>query len=143
MNPWTAVLQSVHSALIDELTDRHPEPKPELGMPVRGNEYRVPDPSLTSVLACVVEISGQRGVVFLANEPSFTQALGQSAPELFKALLKRAGGEFLHRGIKPVFSEPVTLLGASALPADFPTPGRVVWIPFKLPSGSCYLGLGA
>ncbi|HUP57158.1 MAG TPA: hypothetical protein VM598_06875 [Bdellovibrionota bacterium] len=143
MNPWTAILQSVHSALIDELTDRHPEPKPELGMPLRENHYRVPDPSLTSVLACGIEISGQRGVLFLAGEPGFAKKLGLAPTELFQAVLKRAGGEFMHRGIRPVFSAPVTVLGSSPLPGDLPVPGRVVWIPFKIPAGTCFLGLGA
>src|ERR1700722_15082723 len=69
MNPWTGLFQSVHSALIDELTERHPEPKPELGMPVREASYRIPDPALSSILVCGVDLSEQRGVLLLASDP--------------------------------------------------------------------------
>jgi len=142
MNPWTAIFQSVHSALIDELTERHPEPKPELGMPVREADYRVPDPALTSVLVTEVGIGEARGILFLASEPGFARALKLPAPELWAAIMKRAGAEFMRRGVRPVLSEPVTLLATSPLPVHLPQVGRVVWIPFRIPAGRCHLGLG-
>jgi hypothetical protein len=142
MNPWTGLFQSVHSALIDELTERHPEPKPELGMPIREASYRLPDPALTSILVAEVNLSSERGVLFLASEPGFSKALGLKAADFWDAILKRAGAEFSRREIRPVLSQPVTLLASSPLPARFPALGRVVWIPFRIPEGRCHLGLG-
>ena len=46
MSPWTALLQSLHSALIDEVTDRHPEPKPELGFPKKQSQFQFPAPNV-------------------------------------------------------------------------------------------------
>src|SRR4051812_46396199 len=111
MNPWTAVLQSVHSALIDELTDRHPEPKPELGMPVRQTGYSIPDPALTSVLICGLDLAGAQGMIVLASEPGFAKTLKVPMEELWSLILKRAGGEFSRRGIQPVFSKPLNVVG--------------------------------
>jgi hypothetical protein len=142
VNPWTAVFQSVHSALIDELTERHPEPKPELGMPIREAEYRLPDPALTSILVSEVNLADQRGVLLLASEPGFMKALKVPAVELWDSIMKRAGSEFMRRGIRPVLSPAITLLASSALPTSFPPLGRVVWIPFRIPAGRCHLGLG-
>src|SRR5579885_31142 len=110
MNPWTGLFQSVHSALIDELTERHPEPKPELGMPVRETSYRVPDPALSSVLVGEVSLGDQRGVLLLASDPGFCKAVGFQAIEFWDAILKRAGAEFSRRELKPVLTRPVTLL---------------------------------
>ena len=142
MNPWTGLFQSVHSALIDELTERHPEPKPELGMPMREATYRLPDPQLSSILVCEVNLSEQRGVLLLASDPGFCQALKLQALEFWDAIMKRAETELSRRALKPMLSRPLTLLASSPLPAQFPVLGRVVWIPFRIPEGRCHLGLG-
>lgn len=142
MNVWTGVFQSVHSALIDELTERHPEPKPELGMPIREATYRIPDPGLTSILVSQVSVSEQDGVLLLASEPGFIKALKVPATGLWAAIMKRAAVEFERRRLAPKVAEPVTLMGSSPLPSGFPTLGRVVWIPFRIPAGRCHLGLG-
>ena len=142
MNPWTAVLQSVHSALIDELTDRHPDPKPELGLPVRQSGYVLPEPGLSSVLVCELELVGTRGILLIASEPGFGRALKLGPEELWSAILKRAGGEFARRGIQPAFYSPLNVVGGGPLPKHLPIPGRLVWIPFSIPGGRCFLGMG-
>ena len=142
MNPWTGLFQSVHSALIDELTERHPEPKPELGMPIREGSYRLQDPALTSVLCAEVQLAGQRGVLFLASEPGFTQALGLKPTAFWDAIQKRAKIEYDRRNLSPLVVPPTTLLASAALPGNLPPLGRVVWIPFRIPGGRCHLGLG-
>ena len=66
MSPWTALLESLHSSLIDELTDRHPEPKPELGMPIRMNAFVAPSAELQTALVSLVVIQSQLGLAVLA-----------------------------------------------------------------------------
>jgi len=146
VNPWTALLQSLHSALIDELTDRHPEPKPELGMPSRQGRWSSPDPALSEILLCEVLLDSASGIAFLAAEPGFTQSLKLSLPELWDLIFQRAGSEFMRRGIKPKVGRRDQTQNGTKLPAKlpegYPQPGRIVWIPFKIPGGTAYLGMG-
>jgi hypothetical protein len=158
VSPYTALLESLHSALVDELTERHPEPKPELGMPTRSATFSLPDPSARKLLACQIgferekalavasaaeTLGGPRGIALLATSAEFDKALGTTAPKLWAAVLARAGSEFARRGIRPVFSAPDLLDAPTALPAGYPVPGRFIWIPFRLPKGPGYLGVGA
>lgn len=147
MSPWTALLESLHSALVDELTERHPEPKPELGMPQRHRELQLPTPGLVGALICEVSFTQEggpdiRGFALFAADPECSVKLKADSHKLWLALVKRAGGEFAFRGIKPRMSDAQELVTAQ-LPAGFPVPSRVIWIPFKLNPGSCYLGVGA
>jgi hypothetical protein len=151
MSPWTALLQSLHSALIDELTDRHPEPKPELGMPLRQRAFAFPSSDFPVVLLCEVTFSlgdgtESRGFTLFGLDPVSSRKLGLDTPATWAALVKRAGGEFMHHKIRPKFGTLVELHntgGAVELPKGFPPPERVVWVPFKLNPGVCYLGVGA
>lgn len=111
-------------------------------MPKRDAAYRIPDSALTSILVCEVSLSDQRGILFLASEPGFFKALGVQEAQFWDAILKRADVEFARRALRPVLSQPLTLAASSPLPEHLPTPGRVVWIPFRIPEGSCHLGLG-
>jgi hypothetical protein len=149
MSPWTALLQSLHSALIDELTDRHPEPKPELGMPVRQNEFAFPSVDFPVALVCEVTFvlsdgKESRGFSLFGMDPICAKKLGLDTRGGWDALVKRAGGEFMHHKIRPRFGSVVELRNPEReLPAGFAAPGRVVWVPFKLNPGICYLGIGA
>jgi hypothetical protein len=137
----------LHSALIDELTERHPEPKPELGMPQRQRELALPVPGLTGALICetsfALEAGGEtRGFALFAADAEAASKLGLDSRALWEALIKRAGREFMFRGIKPRLGD-VRVLEGPGLPAGYAAPGRVVWIPFKLNPGVCWLGVGA
>ena len=61
MSPWTALLESLHSALIDEVTDRHPEPKPELGLPKRQSQFAFPSLEAPTTLWVNMSSAIQRG----------------------------------------------------------------------------------
>ncbi|MCM2276993.1 MAG: hypothetical protein NDJ89_02835 [Oligoflexia bacterium] len=148
MNVWTAVLESLHSALIDELVERHPEPKPTLGMPVRQRQPVSPVPG-GKVLLCELLPNGEgpeavRGAALLAFDPGFMKALGIGHVAFWQALLKRAGTEFQRRQIQPRIGNPVEIpagTAALALPAGYGEPTRVIWVPFQIPEGTCHLGL--
>jgi hypothetical protein len=151
MSPWTALLESLHSALIDELTERHPEPKPELGMPQRHKTLALPAPGKLSSVICEVTfvlaqpVAGSketRGFALLAVDDACSAKLKLDARKLWDALIKRAGREFMFRGIQPRLGDVKELEGA-AFPSGFAEPTRVIWIPFKLGGAACYLGVGA
>jgi len=151
MSPWTALLESLHSALIDELIERHPEPKPELGMPQRHRQLAMPAPGTLSAVICEVSFalaqptaasSEARGFALIAIDDACIKELKLDAAQLWNALLKRAGREFGFRGIQPRLGD-LRDLKSAALPPGFAEPVRVIWIPFKLGAGACYLGVGA
>lgn len=151
MSPWTALLESLHSALIDELIERHPEPKPELGMPQRHRHLAMPAPGALSAVICEVSFalaqpttasSETCGFALIAVDEACAKNLKLDAPLVWNALIKRAGREFGFRGIQPRLGDLKVLKGPT-LPAGFSEPARVIWIPFKLGSGVCYLGVGA
>jgi hypothetical protein len=149
MNPWTALLESLHSALIDELIERHPEPKPELGMPIRQKIFAFPSADLATALVCdatfALEAGGESaGFAILGADALCEKKLNLSTQGMWEALLKRAGREFDMRKIRPRVGSAVELRnsGAVTLPRGFAVPSRVVWVPFKLNPGICYLGVG-
>src|SRR4051794_38124098 len=117
MSPWTALLESLHSAMIDELTERHPEPKPELGMPMRRAQFDTPAPSCDQILLSRTAFEdvalGGTGVALIAMSPEARKLLKLDEKKLWEALLRRAGGEFMHRKIKPRL-EPAEVVAAGA-----------------------------
>ena len=126
--------------MIDELVERHPEPKPSLGMPTRLTSFALPNMRFQSALACEVQLDNTRGLALVAMDEGCQKVLELDPEKMWSALLKRAGSEFMRRSIKPLIiaSQRVT----SELPKSLPQPGRVIWVPFDLPSGSCFLGMG-
>jgi hypothetical protein len=142
MNLWTALLESLHSALIDELCERHPEPKPELGMPVRKSRFELPDAGVADFVACVVLQGEIQGIGCIAMTSACEKTLGLGPKELWEACMKRAGAEFSRRQIKPRVAQLAELKGSAPLPKSFPEVSRMIWIPVRFPSGSCYLGMG-
>mgnify|MGYP001580052998 CR=1 FL=1 len=141
MSPWTLLLESLHSAMIDELTERHPKPKPELGLPMRKTRIELPDPSLIQTLFISVDLGGTRGILMLASQPEFMKAIQLSSQDFWNAIFKRTGSEFARRNITPRFSPPESIEGPLTVQVRGQGPLRVVWIPFKIPAGACYLGL--
>lgn len=140
MSPWTALLESLHSALIDELTERHPEPKPSLGLPSRHRELNQPS-TTTDLMICEILFDESRGFAMVATEPGFSSSLKISPLELWETLLKRAGAEFMRRNIRPKVGNPRLVPAGEAVPAGYAEPTRVIWIPLNIPSGKCFLGL--
>jgi hypothetical protein len=158
MSPWTALLQSLHSALIDEINERLPKLKPELGMPIRQRELAAPAPEVQSTLICEASFlredeaaakstaasATSRGFVLLSVDADAAKKLGLDTRKLWAVLLKRAAiKEFGHHKISPSFQDSGELKAPFSLPEDYAVPGRVVWIPFRLHPGVVYLGLGA
>lgn len=155
MSPWTALLESLHSALIDELTERRPEPKPGLGLPLRKSSWSMPPTTASRILlvevtqkdiAQVMPGSPPVGFVGLALDPECERHLGCDTETLWNAILKRAGSEFARRGIRPLVSRTLSTDQKAGLPASLAKsaqePTRVVWIPLSLGEGSVFLGLG-
>jgi len=149
MNPWTALLESLHSAVVDELTERCPETKPGLGMPLRQREFAKPEPSVSSITIVRVDLASKEGLVILGLNDRCATSLGASIREVWNGIQKRSGREFEWRRIRPVFLQPVELVGSPTtsfrLPEGCPIPARVIWIPFLVGGGGgkFYLGVGA
>ena len=142
MSPWTAFLESLHSALIDELTERHPEPKPELGLPMRQNRFAMPSAEVEQLLLVEVAFAGSQGLALLASQQGFMKALELKPEKLWQAMLKRAGSEFARRQIQPKLSAIQELKATDTFPASTLQCARVIWIPVRVPGGQCFFGVG-
>jgi hypothetical protein len=131
------LFEALHSAWIDEWTERVTENKPELGMPVRSRGFVLP-PSVTEE-NCVrfsVQLGQSQGIAALAICFEQGKEQGFSLTDCWQRLLRRAEPEFKRRGIRPVFA--ALAPGASAIHLT-----RFVWVPLKMDVGVCFLGLGA
>ncbi|MGZ3687238.1 MAG: hypothetical protein ACXVBW_02995 [Bdellovibrionota bacterium] len=138
MSPWTAFLESLHSALIDELIEIHPEPKPELGMPSRSRELRAPAEGL-AYFAADVTLAETRGVALIGMDPGAERALGLAPGALWTVVFKRAGTEFHRRAIMPRLEGEKSVAALGGVGAALQ---KVVWIPFKLGEARVFLGMG-
>jgi hypothetical protein len=142
-SPWTGLLESLHSALIDELIERHPEPKPELGLPVRQNRFAIPAIEIERLFLVEVDFGTSQGITLLASQDSFHQTIKLTREQLWKAMLHRAGPDFTRRNIQPKLSSPQELLvSTDAFPSSTLKCARVIWIPLGIPAGKCFLGVG-
>lgn len=142
-SPWTGLLEALHSALIDELTDRHPEPKPVLDLPRRHSSWTIPGQDVTTILRCEFQFGDQAGTALLALAPPFAQALGLTPILLWQAVLKRAGSEFHLRHLHPKLGPVNEFSTAAPPPENLGRARRLVWIPLQIPAGRCFLGLTA
>src|SRR4051812_31960997 len=107
MSPWTALLESLHSALIDEITERHPDPKPELGMPLRQSRFALPSAKVDAIILSEVSFDQSKGIALIATSTACLKTLKITNSDLWKALLKRAGSEFSRRQIQPKLGQVV------------------------------------
>ncbi|OFZ17765.1 MAG: hypothetical protein A2X94_04135 [Bdellovibrionales bacterium GWB1_55_8] len=143
MKFWNALLESLHSAAIDELTEKFPEPKPELGLPKRASGFDAP---LGCTSNLIVRTSGVEaghalsGWVMLACDADFARAI--TLESLWGELQNRAQREFLRRGIVPKFSGPSVAPVRIADTNGLALPSRVIWMPFRLAPGQLQLGVG-
>ncbi len=145
MSPFTALFEGLHSAWIDELIERFPDPKPELGMPVRYSGLTPPlEPSaLSCVLRADVELSERVGAVFLALTAEAEKKLGVGADALWTAMLTRAESEFARRSIQPKFLATESHFVNSWQKKAVKNMSRLVWVPVSLNGALCFLGLAA
>ena len=131
-SPWNALLESLHSAFIDELNARFPDEKPSLGLPIRQTGFAPPAKAKRLKIFSVLVGDGlPAGVAFLAVSESQADLDG-----VWAGLLARAEPEFKRRGIKPLLNQ---------LDKDIPvctsSVTRSVWIPIEI-RGQWYLGIG-
>jgi hypothetical protein len=140
VSPWTALLQSFHSALIDELCEQHPEPKPELGMPQRFSGYQTPPDGMGVLSIHQVAFEGVgKGLVVLSLDSRASDALGGvTVEQLWASVLERARREFGLRKIAPVIAPSTDRLDPGSVSVD-----RTVWIPVRLSRGVCFLAIAA
>ena len=143
MSPWTALLESLHSALIDELVERHPDPKPELGLPLRQNRFAIPSPEVEQILLVEVGFAASQGIAALASQKGFMKAVSLEPSLLWQAMLHRAKAEFSRRQIQPKLSSAQQLQATAAFPPSTLRCSRVIWIPVRVPGGQCFFGVGA
>ena len=143
MSPWTSLLESLHSALIDEIAERHPEPKPELGMPMRQNRFALPGPLVESVLMVEVSFESSRGIALIASNSACLKSLRLTHQTLWASLLKRADSEFIRREIRPKMGQVVQFKATDPIPRQTLDFKRVIWIPIRIPAGDCFFGIGA
>jgi len=131
-SPWNAFFEGCHSALIDETTERWPEPKPELALPQRHAQFQIPAQGLELLQAVEVHLANKRGTLFMAADSTLPK-------DLFKNILLRAAREFQFRGVLPSLSkpQPISEKIAQSLPIQ-----RLVWVPVRLSIGRLFLGLG-
>jgi len=127
MGAWNGILKSLHSALIDELNERYPDEKPELGLPSRSAGWALA-PQSRSALLVPVAAEGGAGIAALGALSSQTEA---DLEQLFRNLLKRAAPDFARLEISPRFAKAVFSPNGS-LPKGIPAPAMVIWLPISL-----------
>lgn len=142
MKSWAALLESLHSALVDELIACFPGQKLELGMPIGKNSFELPSSSINRSVFSSFRVEAVSGLILLAFEGDPRKILGISGLALWEKVLKRAGSEFARRGIHPHIDPAWEHDHFTRLPENVSTPSRVVWTPFKITEFRIYFGMG-
>jgi hypothetical protein len=141
VSPWNLLLESLHSSMVDELIERAPARKPELGLPRRENGLLWPNPVFAELQVWKIDLGGESGWVFLGMDETARKRASCEPEKLWEGLLSRARKlEFPRRKLAPVFHSAQVLRGNH--PIDHPKPARVIWIPFSLLPGQVCLGVG-
>lgn len=152
MTPWTALLESFHSAALDALIELAPEPKPVLGLPSRTQTLSPPpqwtDANPSKLAACICPVYfGEIAALLAVVIDQEAQTLLPESDRIFAQIKAKLGHEFMMRKIKPRMGDPQALdskaLGLTwTLPSSFPSPSRVIWIPINLGQGKVLLAMG-
>ena len=140
-HPWNSFLEALHSSLIDELVELHPEPKPELGLPKRLASFAPPWSGEYSGISAAVELDQKNGYAFLAADPEAERKLTIPLDALWGRVSSRARTEFSRRAITPGLRPPVPL-DQPKYSASLIFSTCLIWIPFKLDQGRLSLGVG-
>lgn len=97
MQSWSKLLESFHSALIDELNSAYPNLLPELGLPTK-----IKTPSWLEHSGHVtVSFTDSQGWVALDADRDCQKLLKQSINSLLENAILRAKNEFKTKGIAP------------------------------------------
>ena len=136
-------MQSLHSALIDEVTDRHPEPKPELGLPKKFSAFQSPSAEASKMFWVKTSFGTSHGAVLLAYQDGFMKALAVNPNQFWELISRRADLEFTRRQITPAFEVQFEFTSSEKTPVELSLFPRIVWIPIVLPTGSCWFGIAA
>ncbi len=148
MSPWTAVMQSLHSSLIDEVIERASEPKPTLGLPIRLAKWHPPqgDGQSSKDLKIVLidcEFKGHKptGFLSIALSHAASQRLQLSAEQFWQAVFKRAGSEFHRRSIQPITGN-IEAIATEATSLSSAV-SRLIWTPIELNTNELiFFGVG-
>lgn len=119
MSVWNQVLQAAHSALIDELNERFPADKLELGLPKRVDGAVGAEASMRVLFR---EVTSNEGVGFLALAGNSKQNPHELADVLAKAIV-RTEKEFKIRSIDARFGKPL---------ASAPSARMTIWLPIVI-----------
>lgn len=149
MSAWNSLLESLHSALIDELNEQFSNQKPTLGMPLRQNGFSFPRDYESSVLQAQPQNSFQlvTGSILLEHTLGRVTLLGVKAQEskltliiekIFQASLRRAEEEFKRRHILPQWNG--ALKKEAPIAEECKSIKMTIWIPMEL--GGWRLALG-
>ncbi len=123
MSIWNAVLQTTHSALIDELNEKFPENRLELGLPKRFHLYEALPHQTVSVWQTLhSENPAEPGIAVSGLAGSKGQTAGE-LQALATRLRSRFEAEFKFRGI------PVRTGDWTAHP---PSTRMVIWLPISI-----------
>jgi len=120
MSVWNAILQATHSALIDELNDRFPAEKLELGLPKRIDGAVGAEPGARVLFRAVTSAEGPGFLALSGN-------VKQNAHELADVLAKtvtRAEKEFTIRKIDARFGAPLPTAPARV--------SMTIWLPIVI-----------
>lgn len=151
MTPWTALLESFHSAAVDALLEIAPEPKPILGLPARTQTFAPPPqwaqqpPADYQVCICPVYFGELNAILAVALH---THAAKNLDPQQILTKIKgKLGHEFMLRNIKPRLGD-LRLLALTkgapewALPPSYASPTRSIWIPIEVAGEKVLLVMG-
>lgn len=121
MSIWNGVLQSIHSSLIDELNERFPKDKLELGLPKRFDGWASSPNSETFLFRRVHSAEGD-GITALGTLKSQVAA---DTKKIWEATIVRATKEFGIRKIDARFGD--------VLEAP-PKLSMTIWLPIRIPT---------
>lgn len=111
-------------------------------MPLRQAQRAKPDASVSAMLGCAIIVGQFASTTCIAVDEGFVRNTGLTPQQIWDAILKRAGAEFSRRGLKPRLGTFFEMRDGSPLPNGMSEPTRMIWIPFKLKGGVCFLGMG-
>jgi hypothetical protein len=119
---WNSILQATHSALIDELNERFPDEKLELGLPKRFEGFRPLSPDSRILFHSIRSEDEGTGFAAISGRPDQSE---KELSAIFSGTRDRGEKEFSLRGIRASFGE--------ALP-DAPKSRMTIWLPISIPS---------
>ncbi len=140
---WKELFQSLHSAMIDELNDRLPDEKPELGLPFRGARWTSPTASLAEAAVQVMSFPQTPipGFAAIVLEAGARQTLNCGASQFLDAVVRRSEADRERRRLRLVAQKLEHLEDAGKLAAGLPPPDRVLWTPIGISGGRCFLAV--